>query len=231
MSLVSFVGAGGKTSVMLALQRELLAARIPVALTTTTKIWPPPGTPLVIATTPAAAAPAVRDVLTSAGTAVVAGVRTPEGKLVGIEPDTLCRLRPLLPGVVLLCEADGAAGKPLKAHASHEPVVPRCTTHVVIVAGLDAIGSPVARSVHRPEVFCRALGIDLSTPISPFHLSAAIRAAARYAPSDARVAVVLNKAETDERLSWARRVREELAAAYPVIATKHGTPVLHLAPI
>ena len=48
-------------------------------------------------------------------------------------------------------EADGAAGRFLKAPADHEPVIPAGTTVVVVVAGLKAVGGRIADVAHRPE--------------------------------------------------------------------------------
>jgi probable selenium-dependent hydroxylase accessory protein YqeC len=73
-----------------------------------------------------------------------------------------------LPQVTWLVEADGAKGRLLKAPAEHEPVIPGGAARVVIVAGMEAIGELLdARTVHRPKIAARLLGISLGTVITP----------------------------------------------------------------
>ena len=68
----------------------------------------------------------------------------------------------------LLVEADGAARKPLKAPAEHEPNLPPGVRQVVAVAGLEALGQPLGeRVVHRPERFAALTGLALGEAITP----------------------------------------------------------------
>jgi probable selenium-dependent hydroxylase accessory protein YqeC len=55
----------------------------------------------------------------------------------------------------LLIEADGSANRPLKAPASHEPVVPEFADHVIVVAGLMGLGKPITMSGFIDPRFCR----------------------------------------------------------------------------
>ena len=55
---------------------------------------------------------------------------------------------------ILVIEADGAAGKPVKAPREGEPVIPESINRVVGCIGLDALGKEISPSwVHRPELF------------------------------------------------------------------------------
>jgi molybdenum cofactor cytidylyltransferase len=57
-------------------------------------------------------------------------------------------------GAPLLVEADGARRLPLKAPADHEPALPEWVDQVVVTAGLWALGQPLGPDwVHRPERF------------------------------------------------------------------------------
>ena len=61
---------------------------------------------------------------------------------------------------LVLVEADGAKGRPLKYPAAHEPVIPPCSGRTVVVAGLDALGRTIAEAVFRSELFIRATGLS-----------------------------------------------------------------------
>jgi probable selenium-dependent hydroxylase accessory protein YqeC len=61
----------------------------------------------------------------------------------------------------IIVEADGAAGLPLKAPASHEPVVPGCTDWVIGIIGLSALGRPLDKhTVFRPELVSKITGLS-----------------------------------------------------------------------
>ncbi|MBF0104524.1 MAG: putative selenium-dependent hydroxylase accessory protein YqeC, partial [Deltaproteobacteria bacterium] len=67
----------------------------------------------------------------------------------------------------IICEADGAKGRSLKAHADHEPVVSHQADLVVAVIGIDCIGKPATEEhVHRSGLFCERVGIHPGSPIS-----------------------------------------------------------------
>lgn len=190
-SLLALVGAGGKTTTMLAIGGELSAAHA-VVLTTTTRIWPVDGVDTVLAGLPGDA----RQSLRGAGTpslSVLAGSRGPDGKLHGVSPDVFS---PLAGDRIVICEADGAAGRPLKVHGSGEPVVPATSTHLLVIAGLDAVGTAAAEgTVHRLGRYSAVTGGMAGEPILPVHVARAVRAAAAFAPSAAKVYVLLNKAD------------------------------------
>lgn len=226
-SLVAIVGAGGKTSVLLSLARSLRADDRSILLTTTTKTWQPAGIPLLLQPDDPEEGSAVAAALESSCEVVLADHRTSDGKLSGVLPETLCRLRERLSGVTILCEADGAAGLPLKAHAPHEPVVPACATHLIVVGGLAATGSPARSAAHRAEIFCDRLGIDGDEPIQPAHVAYALGKGAEYAPDGARVLLVLNQADSDDRMAAAEVAAKDLLVACPgatIVTARHGEP-------
>ena len=65
-----------------------------------------------------------------------------------------------------LVEADGAAGRPVKAPASHEPVIPLSTTDLVGVIGIDALGlSLQEENIFRSEIFSRLTGLNLGEKV------------------------------------------------------------------
>lgn len=204
--VVALVGAGGKTTLMDALARDYEAAGRRVILTTTTRILSPApgGRPLIVADSLPRLLSALREEPGAAGSAdsmgrspVVGAGLDEQGKVVGVDPEWVRALRDVLGVEAVLVEADGAAGRSLKAPAEWEPVIPPCASLVVSVAGLDAQGATVDEAhVHRPAVLAALLGLAAGDRIPP---SALLRAAAcgyrAHVPSGARFLVYLNKAD------------------------------------
>lgn len=201
--VVALVGAGGKSSLMEALARDFEAEGALVVLTTTTKILPPEpgGRPLVTA-------PHLEGLLHALGgvavgafagcSPVVGRGLTADGKVRGVPPEWVPALRDL-PGVAaVLVEADGAVGRPLKAPAAYEPVVPACASLVVVIGGLDAQDARLdAEHVHRPELVSELVGISLGDPIPPEAvLRASVAGYVDRVPRHAGFLVFLNKADT-----------------------------------
>jgi len=207
--LCSVIGAGGKTSTVMALARGLQQREHPVIITTTTKIWPPSHLSLLLAGT---VEDAVSLPYSGSVAAIVVGKRVgPEGKLYGLAAETVDILAVRNDRHVILCEADGAAGRPLKAHGPGEPVIPQTSSLVQVVAGLDAVGQRLDETVaHRLESFTRITGLKAGDIIGPSHVAAAIQAAAEYAPTGADVVYLLNKADTAASLLAAEQVQRRL---------------------
>ena len=113
--ITAIIGSGGKTTLMMTLAQEL-SRRGTVIITTSTKIYPPEGIPVL----PGDDEIALQRSLRAAPLLCVAS-RHPTGKLAA--PDiSFSRLSEL--AIYVLVEADGSKGLPLKAHAPHEPVIP-----------------------------------------------------------------------------------------------------------
>ena len=160
--VIAFAGGGGKTSLMLACGEQYRAEAVPVILTTTTRSEPVPAWPVVQWRELAAAAARQGGASDPDGgpeTAAPAG-RLPrwcylsdgthaDGKWRGLEPEQVDRLASLAPDHVVLVEADGAAGRPVKLHRSDEPRWPGRTSLAVLVVGTGALAEPVGQVVHR----------------------------------------------------------------------------------
>ncbi len=169
--VVALVGGGGKTSLMFALARVLSASGQRVICTTSTKIYPPSveqSQSLVLmhpeekafsrSLAELAEALALNRQATVAHGLVLQGEMDSTGcmsvKLKGLSPVMLDRLSGTFPDAWILVEADGAAMRPLKISATHEPAVPPCTSICVAVLGLDALGQPFGSSVvHRAHLW------------------------------------------------------------------------------
>ena len=129
--VISLVGAGGKTSLMFRLSRELSRQGDAVLSTTTTKIYIPSreqSSVVMISGSAGSLATEAREILRQ-NTHISAGSRLIpfQNKLKGFTIETIDQI--WQSGVFrwIVVEADGAGGKSLKAPAAHEPVIPQCT--------------------------------------------------------------------------------------------------------
>lgn len=195
--LTALVGGGGKTSAMLRLAGEL-SMHGSVLISTTTHIFPPPGFPVLYSPD----ADAVRAVLL-ASPAVCVGTPAKDGKLSAppLEPAVLRTLADYV-----LIEADGAKRLPLKAPATHEPVIPDCADCVVAVAGLDGIGRAISETAFRPALYASLLGVGLSHSIVPKDVARVVcddLGQHKGVAAHMRFCVLLNKADDAARLALA----------------------------
>ncbi len=188
--LVAFVGAGGKSTLLLRLGAELVHTGSRVILTTTTKL----GLDQVTGTVCRSSDPVeVEACFASPGPVFV--VSTEDGrKVTGPSPGEVDRLFAESTADHVLVEADGARGRSIKAPDVHEPVIPTTATLVVVVASLNAIGLPLAEAAHRPELVSALSGLNLTAPVGPEHVAALLahpQGGLKGMPAQARVVVAL----------------------------------------
>ena len=192
--LVSVVGAGGKSTLLLQLADELTIAGSSVALTTTTKMGTdqiPPGATVIRRL----------DEPTGALTFLLGEIDEP--KVIGVKPEVVDSLFSSGKFDYVLVEADGARRRSIKAPANHEPVIPSLATTVILVAGLDAIDGRIADVAHRPENVASILGREVTDVVRPLDLVTLILSTdgglARV-PTRARVVVTLTYDEPNDHL-------------------------------
>lgn len=194
--LISLCGAGGKTTLMFALAREFVARGERVLVTTTTRI----------ARAEAAAAESG-----ARGAVLLFFGATPDSrKLTGIGPDRVNALKHSGEFDRILVEADGSAGRPLKAAAPHEPVIPSATDALITVAGLNGLGLPLQEAnVFRAEVWAELTGTRLGSRVTPEAIACMARLPGGFfkgSPPSAQRILFLNRADTPERLKAAMQV-------------------------
>lgn len=148
VKFASFVGGGGKTSLIERLAGSCLARGRTVAITTTTKIF---------AHEPYGLYDDHRAGPRGASFARI-GKTVENGKLTALSFEEVRSLGSDFD--VVLIEADGAKGQPIKYPADHEPVIAPFSGMVFILAGLDALFKPFGRVVFRHELLCRETGIE-----------------------------------------------------------------------
>jgi molybdenum cofactor cytidylyltransferase len=134
--------------------------------------------------------------------------------------DRLCILADEL-RVPFLIEADGSRQRPMKAPASHEPVIPEWVDSVAVVAGLSGLGKLLSADwVHRPELFGEIAGISKDQAITLEALTAVIShpsGGLKGIPESARRSVLLNQASSAERIAAAQRMAKLLLPIYQAV--------------
>ena len=157
-AVVSFVGGGGKTTALFRLAHELKALKKKVLVTTTTNIAvPEPGQCDMLLLEGCPDTALFTEVNPGMVVCLGGGLKNAGEvcKVKSVDPsfiDELCAKRLF---DFILVEADGAKRKPIKAPADYEPVIPKSTTAVIGVIGLDCLGKPVSEDIiHRCEIFC-----------------------------------------------------------------------------
>ena len=215
--VLSLTGGGGKTSLMFHLARILADAGKKVLTTTTTKIFVP--TPLqsktlLIDRDPQQILSRSAPFLENAGHITAAAFKYDGTKLKGFAPEAIHQFEDSGLFDWILVEADGAARRPLKAPAEHEPVVPANTSVLIAVAGLEVLGCPLTEDlVFRTELVCERTGLGRGEIISELALARLFEhplgAFKGGAPQAARF-IFLNKADDPRRVEGGRRIAELL---------------------
>jgi len=221
--VVAVVGAGGKTSLVYRLAAEAAAAGLRVLVTTTTHMGTLPVEvtgPVFVEAEGDVEAPLAQALARPGGRATLLGRRVRADKLAGVSPERVDAWARRVD--LVLVEADGARQRSPKVPAPHEPVVPRSTTLLLVVAALDALGAPLDEGrVHRLELVAAAAGRGIGTTMDEDVMGAALRAPDGYlsrAPQGARAAVFLNKADLPGSEAPAERIARGLTPPYDFVA-------------
>lgn len=113
-------------------------------------------------------------------------------------PPYACRTVGGVADALFLVEADGAARKPLKAPAAHEPVLPEPLDCCVAVVGLDSVGQPWTTGSARSALVCAAAGQEPGSPVTPATLACLVEhpeGLFRNCPAGCRRLVFANKGD------------------------------------
>ncbi|WP_299824058.1 selenium cofactor biosynthesis protein YqeC [Phascolarctobacterium succinatutens] len=147
---ICLVGGGGKTTVMYELAAAWAACGRRVLVLTSTHILRP------VDGSFAADVPAVQNLWQQRRYAVIGTPELATGKLTLPPQSVYEELK--LQADVILCEADGSRHHPCKVPAEHEPVLWPDSDIVLAVAGMDALGRPLAQACQRPQLAAELLG-------------------------------------------------------------------------
>ncbi len=155
--MICFIGGGGKTSSIFQLANELKQQGKSVLVTTTTAIYQPtPNQYDELVLWEINGKDFFRYGKVKSGITVIGGTITAESKLLSPTVAVIETIFSEKLFDVILVEADGAKKLPIKAPAEHEPVIPRGTTKVVGVMGIEVLEDRIIQeTVHRWELFCK----------------------------------------------------------------------------
>lgn len=208
--LITFVGAGGKTTTMFNLARELRGNGKSVLVTTTTAIYYPEKENcdrILLLNN-------MRNIfceINCDGVIVIGSSVSQEGKLIGVEPYFIDEVYSKGKFDYILVEGDGAKGKSIKVPANHEPVIPELSTTVIAVIGLDSIGKSInENNVHRVEQFCHITKKkieDIITEEDVFLISINKKGIFKNSPCNSRKLLFLNKVRMQEDIEVAERIK------------------------
>lgn len=215
---MAFVGAGGKTTAIFRLARQM-AGR--VLVTTSTHL----GVGQVELADNHYVIQSGEDLATlkeglGNGVTLVTGPGGKDRRVTGLSLELLAALNDIAHSheVPLLIEADGCRRRPLKAPAEHEPAIPDFVNTVVVVAGISGLGKPLNEKwVHRPERFGQLSGLEMGKKIASQDVVKVLRhpsGGMKNIPDGARKVVLLNQVDTPEQAGLAKGIAKALLREY-----------------
>jgi len=216
--VISLVGAGGKTTLMFRLAKELSTGGKRVVTTTTTKILEPAlGETgfLFVDSDGERIKEFLRGHLDQYAHITIARERLESGKLKGVSPSLVDGLwRSLGIDAIIIIEADGAAGRPVKAPRENEPVIPTSTTLVVAMLGVDGMEMRLnEENVFQPERVSNITGIPIEKRLTDEAMAILMthpEGVFKGAPSSSRVVAFLNKVDIPNGVAKAKSVAQKI---------------------
>ena len=222
-SCIAFAGAGGKTTAMFQLAREMQS---PVIITATSHLgaWQLKlADRHIIAETPAPLETLEHGLQ---GVILVTG-EIDGDRTTAISGHVLHWLHQFCGyhSIPLLIEADGSRQKPIKAWAEHEPAIPVFANQVVQVVGLSSLGKSLGdEHVHRPELFSKLTRLNIGDAVTSDAVLQVLThkdGALKNIPGTARKVVSLNQADTADLQSAAHGLAHSLLTAYDSVVVSN----------
>ncbi|NDJ62578.1 MAG: putative selenium-dependent hydroxylase accessory protein YqeC [Chloroflexi bacterium] len=195
--VVALVGAGGKTTTLMALGHELTAEGWRVLATTTTRFHSDEFALLPAALRPADGPRRISAALSAHG---LVGIYTEirAGRVAGVAPEQIGWVLDSVDADVLLVEADQADGLPWKGPRAGEPNIPPQSTLVIPTVSLQVLGQPLDEThVYNPASLIERYGFYAGKPVISAWLAQTLRddqMGLRGIPRQARVIGWLNAA-------------------------------------
>ncbi|MBW6408731.1 selenium cofactor biosynthesis protein YqeC [Clostridium weizhouense] len=226
--IISFVGGGGKTSLIYQLGDELSKLGKKVIITTTTHMLMPESNVVVTGKKDDITKFLYNENMVTVGLLCdekKSNVRDIElKKIKGLSKETAESLIELADFV--LVEADGAKRLPLKMPAEHEPVILEGSNLVVGVCGIDSVGKSINEICHRPNLVSKFLNTDEQHIINECDI-AQIVLSEKGQKKDVKCdyKVVINKVDDRKNLEIAKNILHEflkLGANELILTTFRG---------
>ena len=215
--MISLVGAGGKTTLMFRLARELFLEGKKVVTTTTTKILEPASGEtafLFIHPDEEKLKEFVLQRLDQYRHITLARERLESGKLKGVSSGLVNDLWSSHEIDTMIIEADGAAGRPVKAPREGEPVIPSNTTFVVAILGVDGVGMELnEENVFQAERVSKMTGIPMGEKITDEAMAVLMthpEGIFKGAPSSSKIIVFLNKVDIPDGMIKGKGVAQKI---------------------
>jgi probable selenium-dependent hydroxylase accessory protein YqeC len=200
--MISLAGAGGKTTLMFRLAKELFLKGKRVVTTTTTKILEPASgetVSLFVNLDEEELKQFVHKHLDEYKHITIARERLESGKLKGVSSDLVNDFWSSNEIDYIIIEADGAAGRPVKAPREGEPVIPSSTTLVVAILGVDGVEMGVnEENVFQVERVSKLTGIPIGKKMTDEAMAILMthpEGIFKGTPSSSRVIAFLNKVD------------------------------------
>ncbi len=215
--VISLTGAGGKTTLMFRLAKELFLAGKKVVTTTTTRILEPASretVSLFIDPNEEELKQFVHKYLDEYKHITIARERLESGKLKGVSSDLVNDLWSSNKIDYIIIETDGAAGRPVKAPREGEPVIPSSTTLVVAILGVDGLEREVnEENVFQAERVSKMTGIPMGKKMTDEAMAVLVthpEGIFKGAPSSSRVIAFLNKVDIPNGVIKAEGVAQKI---------------------
>ncbi len=215
--VISLTGAGGKTTLMFRLAKELFLAGKKVVTTTTTKILEPASgetISLFIHRDEKELKQFVQKHLDEYRHITIARERLESGKLNGVSSDLVNALWDSNKIDYMIIETDGAAGRPVKAPREGEPVIPSSTTLVVAILGVDGVEREInEENVFQSERVSKMTGIPVGRKMTDEAMAILVthpEGIFKGAPSSSRVIAFLNKVDIPNRVIKAKGIAQKV---------------------
>ena len=216
---IALVGGGGKTTLMLSLAEELMRKGKGVIAATTTKVWHREALQyekILLVEDEANWKTKKAERLSSEGTVFFGRSILDSGKVEGISASLADDIFHDSKVHYQVVEADGSAGRPLKAPAEHEPVIPNSVTMVVAMMGLEALSARLDEVIaFRVGHVSEITGLEAGSLLTPSALSKVFLHPAglfKGTPDAARRVVFLNKGDLIEEETKAEELVDLLLA-------------------
>ena len=114
----------------------------------------------------------------------------------------------------IIVEADGAAGRPVKAPRKDEPVIPSNTTVVVAILGVDGVGMEIdEENVFQAERVGEITGIPTGEKMTEEGMAVLLthpEGIFKGAPPSSRVMVFLNKVDVPDGVKKAKKIAQKI---------------------
>lgn len=225
---LALAGAGGKTTALFQLARELAP---PVLVTSSTHLatWQLrlADRHYFLRNPEEVANLEVEDL---SGVSLLTGYIVEPERASGLDALTLERVHSLADDrqIPLLIEADGSRQLPLKAPGHREPPIPPFADTVIVVAGLSALGKPcTSRWVHHPERFQVLSGLTPGDEITTQAMALVLTARSgglKNIPAEARRVALLNQADTLDLQAAGHSLCEDLLKEFDAVVIASLNP-------